>query len=107
MTDSASTSTGGEIVEADLEQTRLKGLMARSAKKAYVLVHASKLGKRAYKYSARLDVADWAVVTDWTVDEEVLAEFRGGGIEVIVVPPTTLGRPRAAEQAEAAGTHQR
>jgi DeoR/GlpR family transcriptional regulator of sugar metabolism len=76
----------GEVCEADLEQTRLKELMARRAKKAYVLVHSAKLGARAYKYSARLDGVDWAVVTDWAVEDDVLAEFREGGVDVIVVP---------------------
>ncbi|MFB8369681.1 DeoR/GlpR family DNA-binding transcription regulator [Pseudarthrobacter sp. NPDC055928] len=76
----------GEVVEADLEQTRLKELMARRARKVYVLVHASKLGTRTYKYSARFDNREWTIVTDWTADPEVLSQFDLEGINVEVVP---------------------
>ncbi|MFE5836580.1 DeoR/GlpR family DNA-binding transcription regulator [Arthrobacter sp. NPDC056493] len=76
----------GEVIEADLEQTRLKEVMARRSRKVYVLVHASKMGSRTYKYSARFDQRDWTIVTDWTADPKVLAEFRKEGINVEVVP---------------------
>ncbi|MFF2840670.1 DeoR/GlpR family DNA-binding transcription regulator [Paenarthrobacter sp. NPDC057981] len=76
----------GEVIEADLAQTRLKEVMARRARRVYVLVHASKLGTRTYRYSARFDNSDWTIVTDWTAAPDVLSEFRGQGVNVEVVP---------------------
>ena len=72
------------ICEADLEQTRLKELMARRAKEVYVLAHGAKLGKEPFHAWARLPLP-WTLVTDVSADSDELGRFRAAGITVVVV----------------------
>jgi len=81
------TSDGG-ICEAELEQTRLKELMARRARTVYVLVHAAKLNHRPFRSWARLD-GPWATVTDDEAPADVVEEFRRAGRDIVVVPRGT------------------
>ncbi|TDC75071.1 DeoR/GlpR family DNA-binding transcription regulator [Streptomyces hainanensis] len=78
------TSDGG-LCEAELEQTRLKELMARRSRRVYVLTHAAKLGHRPFRAWARLET-DWTLVTDDGAPPHVLEEFRAAGRDVVVVP---------------------
>lgn len=75
---------GRGICEADLEQTRLKELMAQRAEKVYVLAHATKLGKSPFHAWAHLPLP-WILVTDDSAAEEDIEPFTAEGIEVIVV----------------------
>ena len=75
----------GEVCEAEPEQTRLKELMARRSRKIYLLVHAEKLNRHPFRWSARME-GDWTVVTDPGADRNAVAEFRAAGLEVVVVP---------------------
>jgi DeoR/GlpR family transcriptional regulator of sugar metabolism len=72
------------ICEADLQQTRLKELMARRAEHTYVLAHAAKLGRRPFHAWARLPHG-WTLVTDDSVDSAALAPFLAHGTNVVVV----------------------
>jgi DeoR/GlpR family transcriptional regulator of sugar metabolism len=74
----------GRICEAELEQTRLKELMARRASTVYVLVHAAKLNLRPFHSWARLD-GSWTIVTDDGAPAEVVDEFRRAGRDIVVV----------------------
>jgi DeoR/GlpR family transcriptional regulator of sugar metabolism len=72
------------ICEADLEQTRLKELIARRADRIYVLAHASKIGIRPFHAWAALP-KPWTLITDPSVTAEQRASFEGSGIEVVAV----------------------
>ncbi|MEV1243394.1 DeoR/GlpR family DNA-binding transcription regulator [Nonomuraea sp. NPDC049750] len=72
------------ICEADLQQTRLKELMARNSRKTYVLAHAAKLGCGPFHAWVRLP-RPWTLVTDDTASEDALAPFSREGVEVVVV----------------------
>jgi DeoR/GlpR family transcriptional regulator of sugar metabolism len=72
------------ICEADLQQTRLKELMARRADQTYVLAHAAKLGRRLFYAWAPLPKG-WTLVTDVSADAAALAPFLAHGTNVIVV----------------------
>ena len=72
------------ICEAELEQTRLKELMARQAQRAYVLAHAAKLGRRPFHAWAQLPDG-WTLVTDEGAEAGAVAPFLAAGIEVVVV----------------------
>lgn len=78
------TSDGG-LCEAEPEQTRLKELMARRSRQVYVLAHAAKLNHRPFHAWARLD-RPWTLVTDADAPDRVVAEFRAGGVDVVVAP---------------------
>jgi DeoR/GlpR family transcriptional regulator of sugar metabolism len=78
------TSDGG-ICEAELEQTRLKELMARRARTVYVLVHAAKLNHSPFRSWARLD-GPWTLVTDDDAPADVVEEFRRAGRDLVIVP---------------------
>ncbi|WP_019818946.1 DeoR/GlpR family DNA-binding transcription regulator [Saccharomonospora saliphila] len=82
------------ICEADLDQTRLKELMAQRAEHVYVLVHAAKLGHRPFHAHAPLR-DDWTLVTDSEATPDQLAPFRERGVEVVVVDPAKA-TPREA-----------
>ncbi|WP_017975148.1 DeoR/GlpR family DNA-binding transcription regulator [Actinopolyspora halophila] len=71
------------ICEADLQQTRLKEIMARRAEHVYVLVHAAKLGRRPFHAWARLP-RRWTLVTDAEADAASLAPFEEQGVEVAI-----------------------
>jgi DeoR/GlpR family transcriptional regulator of sugar metabolism len=75
---------GKGICEADLEQTRLKELMARRAETTYVLAHGAKLGKTPFHAWVRLPLP-WTLVTDTSASEEYVNAFRAEGVTVIVV----------------------
>jgi DeoR/GlpR family transcriptional regulator of sugar metabolism len=72
------------ICEADLQQARLKELMASHAGQTYVLAHAAKLGQRPFHAWARLP-RSWTLVTDDSADAAALAPFFAHGVNVIVV----------------------
>jgi DeoR/GlpR family transcriptional regulator of sugar metabolism len=71
------------ICEADLEQTRLKELIARRADRTYVLADSRKVGARPFHAWTTL-AKPWTLVTDSNLDEDQLASFSGQGIEVVV-----------------------
>lgn len=72
------------ICEADLQQTRLKELMAQRAEHVYVLVHAAKLGQHPFHAWARLP-AHWTLVTDAAADSAATAPFHARGVDVVVI----------------------
>jgi DeoR/GlpR family transcriptional regulator of sugar metabolism len=72
------------ICEADLQQTRLKELLASHASHTYVLAHAEKLGRRPFHAWARLP-RGWTLVTDESADSAALAPFFAHGVNVVVV----------------------
>lgn len=71
------------ICEADLEQTRLKELMARRAGRVYVLAHGAKLGTRPFHAWARLPLP-WTLVTDTSATPSAVGEFAAAGVDVVV-----------------------
>ncbi|HUR02923.1 MAG TPA: DeoR/GlpR family DNA-binding transcription regulator [Nonomuraea sp.] len=84
------------ICEADLQQTRLKELMARSAEKTYVLAHAAKLGRRPFHAWVQLP-RPWTLVTDASAPEDALAPFSAEGVEVVVVDAEgQISKPKPA-----------
>ena len=78
-------SAGLGLCEADLQQTRLKELVARRSGHVYVLAHAAKVGAAPFHAWARIE-AQWTLVTDGSVTGEQLAPFADAGIDVVVVP---------------------
>lgn len=74
----------GGICEADLQQTRLKELMARRAEHVYVLVHGGKLVRQPFHAWAPLS-RKWTLVTDHHADSDAVAAFTASGIEVVIV----------------------
>jgi DeoR/GlpR family transcriptional regulator of sugar metabolism len=74
------------ICEADLQQTRLKELVARRTRRLYVLAHAAKVDARPFHAWARLP-AGWTLVTDDGVPSAALEGFEDAGIPVVVVDP--------------------
>jgi DeoR/GlpR family transcriptional regulator of sugar metabolism len=79
------------ICEADLQQTRLKELLASHAGHTYVLAHAEKLGRRPFHAWARLP-RGWTLVTDEAADSAVLAPFFAHGVNVVVVQAHGVAR---------------
>src|SRR5690625_1893975 len=78
-------STDGSICEAELDQTRLKELMARRSRQVYVLAHSTKLGRAPFHSWARLD-HPWTLVTDEGADPKFLDTFRATGHQVVLAP---------------------
>lgn len=76
-------SADGAICEAELDQTRLKELMARRSREVYVLAHSTKLGRAPFHSWARIS-RPWTLVTDDGADPDFLAQFRSAEREVIV-----------------------
>jgi DeoR/GlpR family transcriptional regulator of sugar metabolism len=74
----------GGICEADLQQTRLKELMARRAEYVYVLAHGGKLVRQPFHAWAPLS-RKWTLVTDHDADSDGVAAFTASGIEVVIV----------------------
>ncbi|MFB9375837.1 DeoR/GlpR family DNA-binding transcription regulator [Kineococcus gynurae] len=72
------------ICEADLQQTRLKELLAGRAGRVFVLAHSVKVGARPFHAWARLP-RPWVLVTDAAVEADALAPFHAAGIRVVVV----------------------
>ncbi len=72
------------ICAVDLQQTRLKELVARRADQTYVLVHSAALGQRPFHAWAPLPPG-WTLVTDQSADTASLEPFRAHDAEVIVV----------------------
>ncbi|WGW11561.1 DeoR/GlpR family DNA-binding transcription regulator [Saxibacter everestensis] len=70
------------ICEAELEQTRLKELMAGRAREVYVLAHADKLGESPFHAWAKLP-AGWHLVTDQSAPDSMVARFETAGVEVV------------------------
>jgi DeoR/GlpR family transcriptional regulator of sugar metabolism len=83
------------ICEADLQQTRLKELLASHAGRTYVLAHAEKLGRRPFHARARLP-RGWTLVTDDSANSAALAPFFGNGVNVVVVESHGIARADAA-----------
>jgi DeoR/GlpR family transcriptional regulator of sugar metabolism len=71
------------ICEANLQQTRLKELMARRAERVYVLAHGAKLGRRPFHAWAQLP-SSWTLVT--TATEADVEPFVRLGISVVNLP---------------------
>lgn len=74
------------INEADLQQTRLKELIAHRSRNVYVLAHHAKLGSRAMDAWAALRLP-WTLITDAEADPGRLQLFRDAGVNVIVADP--------------------
>lgn len=83
-------SADGAICEAELDQTRLKELMARRSRRVYVLAHSTKLGRAPFHSWARIE-QPWTLVTDDGADPDFLAAFRSADREVVLtsVPDAT------------------
>jgi DeoR/GlpR family transcriptional regulator of sugar metabolism len=75
------------ICEAGLDQTQLKKLMARRARRVYVLAHAAKLGSRPFHAWAR-PPGEWTLVTDDGAAPAAVAAFVRAGIDVVLVDST-------------------
>jgi DeoR/GlpR family transcriptional regulator of sugar metabolism len=71
------------ICEANLQQTRLKELMARRAERVYVLAHGAKLGRRPFHAWAQLP-SSWTLVT--TAGEADVEPFVRLGVTVVNLP---------------------
>lgn len=78
-------SAGLGLCEADLDQTRLKELVASRASRVYVLAHGAKVGAAPFHAWARIR-GPWTLVTDDSADPQQLALFEGTDTQVIVVP---------------------
>jgi DeoR/GlpR family transcriptional regulator of sugar metabolism len=76
---------GRGICEADLEQTRLKELMARRAERVYVLAHGTKVGTSPFHAWARLRVP-WTLVTDDSAQGKAVEALVDEGVHVVIVP---------------------
>ncbi|MGJ7906479.1 DeoR/GlpR family DNA-binding transcription regulator [Actinopolyspora sp. H202] len=74
------------ICEMDLQQTRLKELMAHRAEHVYVLVHAAKLDRRPFHSWARLPRRT-TLVTDTEAEPSLVRAFEDNDIDVVVVAP--------------------
>ncbi|GAA0323509.1 DeoR/GlpR family DNA-binding transcription regulator [Kineococcus aurantiacus] len=77
-------SPDGEVCEADLQQVRLKELMARRAAHVHVLAHGAKVGARPFHAWVQLPLP-WTLVTDATAPTEHVEALRHRGVEVVVV----------------------
>lgn len=75
---------GKGICEANLEQTRLKELMAQRAETVYVLAHGAKLGTSPFHAWARLRLP-WTLVTDDSAPSEAVDSLAAEGVQVVVV----------------------
>ncbi|HIZ37503.1 MAG TPA: DeoR/GlpR family DNA-binding transcription regulator [Candidatus Ruania gallistercoris] len=85
-------SSDGAICEAELDQTRLKELMARRSRRVYVLAHSTKLGRAPFHSWARIE-QPWTLVTDDGADPDFLAAFRSADRDVILTSvPDPTGR---------------
>ena len=73
------------ICEAELEQTRLKELMARRSGRVYVLAHAEKLERRPFHAWAKLP-EHWTLVSDDDADPTAVQRFEAAGIDVRLAP---------------------
>jgi DeoR/GlpR family transcriptional regulator of sugar metabolism len=85
------------ICAVDLQQTRLKELVARRADQTYVLVHSTALGRRPGHAWAPLPPG-WTLVTDDSAGAASLVPFRARDTAVIVVDAQGLATadvPRA------------
>lgn len=71
------------ICEADMQQTRLKELMARRARTTYVLAHAAKIGQGPFHSWVRLP-EPWVLVTDAGISSVQLEPFKRAGVKVVV-----------------------
>ncbi len=80
---------GKGICEADLEQTRLKELMADRANTVHVLAHGAKVGASPFHAWARLRVP-WTLVTDDSAPSSAVEALVAEGIQVVVVPSGTV-----------------
>jgi DeoR/GlpR family transcriptional regulator of sugar metabolism len=76
---------GRGLCEADLEQTRLKELMAGRAETVYVLAHGAKLGRGPFHAWARLR-APWTLVTDDSAPGDAVDALVDEGVHVVIVP---------------------
>ncbi len=76
---------GSGICEADLEQTRLKELMADRANAVYVLAHGAKVGTSPFHAWARLRVP-WTLVTDDSAPSDAVEALVDEGAHVVIVP---------------------
>jgi DeoR/GlpR family transcriptional regulator of sugar metabolism len=72
------------ICAVDLQQTRLKELVARRTDQTYVLAHSAALGRRPGHAWAPLPPG-WTLVTDECAEAASLARFRAHDADVIVV----------------------
>jgi len=75
---------GRGICEADLEQTRLKELMAARANTVHVLAHGAKVGASPFHAWTRLRVP-WTLVTDDSAPSGAVEALIDEGVHVVVV----------------------
>ncbi|WP_320781817.1 DeoR/GlpR family DNA-binding transcription regulator [Streptomyces sp. CRN 30] len=76
----------GGICDAELRQSRLKELMARRARRTYVLAHAAKLGRAPFHAWAALPPG-WTLVTDASAAAADVAAFTARGVRVVLAEP--------------------
>lgn len=69
--------------ETNLDVAHIKSLMARSAKRTFVLADHCKFGKRTFAPIVSLNEID-LVVTDDGVDSAIAADLRDRGVEILV-----------------------
>ncbi|GAB3185154.1 DeoR/GlpR family DNA-binding transcription regulator [Nesterenkonia halophila] len=89
------------ICEAEVEQTRLKEIVASRAGAVYVLADSSKLGRRPFHAWARFALP-WTLVTDSVSGYEEIERLREAGVDVVVVD-VDRGQQRAAASADQTG----
>jgi DeoR/GlpR family transcriptional regulator of sugar metabolism len=81
-------SDDGAICEAELDQTRMKEMLAARAREVYVLAHSAKLGQSPFNSWARLSGA-WTLVTDTGADPAFTERFARDGRSVVTVDAAT------------------
>ena len=72
------------LTTPDILEAKLNGLMMRAAKETTVVADSSKFGRRSVSVIGGMDLVH-RVITDRKAPEEMLADLRGRGIEVILV----------------------
>jgi len=73
------------ICEADLQQTRLKEIIAGRSARVYVLAHGAKIGQRPFHSWAKLPLP-WTLVTNEDAPADQVQKMRDEGITVETVP---------------------
>lgn len=72
-------SAGRGLCEAELDQTRMKELIARQSGQVYVIADSSKLGGSPFSYWTNLS-GEWELITDSGATADQLNEFQSHGI---------------------------
>jgi|SRR5690625_4822996 len=75
------------LCEAEVDQTRLKELIAARTRRVFVLAHSAKLNDPPFHSWATLK-SPWTLVTDSGITDDQQAAFSAAGVEVVAVAVT-------------------